>query len=236
MLLEVDLAPDLLPRGEQITSELIYVTSPPESSTTWQGLGRVDWRGVRVHHVLDGSITMRAEGDAQVLRAGVAAAPEDVPAGSEVLLGPGDTWIARNETPFEATNTTAEPTHLLMWVLANIAEANTTYIYLEPVPWTIESADPAPPGIELPEGPVTLRIKVLELPVKGRLPAAPGTIQHGVRPPRDAAGKPILDPSLGTQSNRTLVNLGRKPLTVYVLTLDPIGGDVGTPSAGTPVS
>jgi hypothetical protein len=235
-LVELAIPADLLPEGDRITSELAYLTDPPGSTGRWNGIERVDWRGLRVQHVLDGSLTMRAEDESWVARAGAGAALAEAPAGTEVVLAAGDTWLARNETPYETSNPGAEPAHLLLWVLADIADENTAFLYLEPGPWTIDFSDALPPGIEAPTEGATLRIRRLELPVEGRLPAPPGAIlQHGVRPPTDAAGKPILDPSLGTLRNGTVVNLGRKPMMVYALSLEASGVEAGTPSGATPV-
>lgn len=236
-LLEVTIPPELLPEGERITSEFSYLTMPAGSSGSWQGIARADWRGLRVHYVLDGNLTIRAEGDAHVLRAGGGSVLEEVPAGMEVPLGPGDTWMIRNETPYEVGNATDAPAQFLSWILANIADPNTAYIYLEPGPWIIDFTDPLPPGVEVPAAPVTLRIRLLELPIEGRLPAEPETIiQQGVRPPTNAEGTPVIDPSLGTLRSGTLVNIGRKPVTVYALSVVPSEAGVSTPQTGTPVS
>jgi hypothetical protein len=236
-LLEVTLPPELLPQGERITSEFSYLTMPGESSGSWRGLDRVDWRGLRLHYVLDGSLAIQAEGDARVQRAGAGASLEEVPAGEEVTLGPGDAWVSRNETPYEVRTPETAPARFLVWVLANIADPSVAYIYLEPGPWTIDYTDPLPPGVVVPTDPVMLRIRLLELPVDGRLPAAPGVIlQQGVRPPTNAEGTPVIDPSLGTLRSGTLVNLSRKPVTVYALSLEPSGAGADTAQTGTPES
>jgi hypothetical protein len=145
--------------------------------------------------------------------------------------------MARNETAYEVDNGTAAPAQFLSWILANIADTNTAYIYLEPGPWTIDFTDPLPPGIEVPAAPVTLRIRRLELPVEGRLPAPPTSVilQQGVRPPTNAAGTPVIDPSLGTLRSGALVNIGRKPVTVLALSVEPIGAEIASQLPGTAV-
>lgn len=235
-LLYITIPPELLPQGARITSEFSYLTMPAGSKGRWQGLARVDWRGLRMHYVIDGSLVIRADDAAWVWQAGAQGTPEEAPAGTEVELGPGDTWMARNETAYEIRNTTGAPTQFLSWILANIADPNNAYIYLEPGPWTIDFTDPLPPGIVAPAA-ATLRIRQLELPVAGRLPATPGAIlQQGVRPPTNTAGTPVIDPSLGTLRNGALVNLSRKPITTYALSLEPVEGTAGAPQAGTPAS
>ena len=92
-LLEITIPPDLLPQGDRILSELIYITAPGGSTASWQEIHYADWPGLRVHHLLIGSLSVRAEGAAQVVRAG-GASVEDVPAGVEAVLRPGDTWPA----------------------------------------------------------------------------------------------------------------------------------------------
>lgn len=231
-LVEAMIPAELFPEGEHITSEAAHLTMPPGSSGAWKGSERVDWPGLRVQHVLSGAITIRSEADAQVLRAGGGSAMEDVPGGTEIVLEPGDTWLARNETPYEVDNPAEAPAVFLLWVLANLGDPDVGYIYLEPGPWSIDFSDPLPPGVRPPASPATLRIRRIELPEKGRVPAAPGAIvQHGVRPPVDAAGKTILDPSLGTLRTGVVVNIGRKPITAYVLSLEPAGGATASPAA-----
>ena len=235
-LLELTIPPELLPQGERITSDLVYVTSPPGSTGIWQEIDGGDWPGLRIHYVLDGSLRVRAEGAAQVVRVGERSTLEDVPAGMEVGLGPGDAWIARNEIPFEAVNASAAPAHLLMWVAANIEDPKEFNLLPGPGTWFLDDEDALPPGVVMPAGPARLRIRLLELPVEGRLPSAPGAIQHAVRPPTNAAGTPVVDPSLGTLRNGTVVNIGRKPVTAYVLSLEPLEAEMSTPAAGTPES
>jgi hypothetical protein len=113
------------------------------------------WPGLCVHYVLDGTLTVRAEGTAQVLRAGADSTMEDVPAATEVVLGPDDTWLLHHDAPF-------------------------------------------PPGVDVPTGPATLRIRPVELPVDGRLSAPADGLQYGVTLLTNAAGRRSLDPLSGT--------------------------------------
>src|SRR5687768_9746360 len=67
-LLEITIPPDLLPQGDRILSELIYITAPGGSTARWQEIHYADWPGLRVHHLLTGNLSVRAEGAAQVVR------------------------------------------------------------------------------------------------------------------------------------------------------------------------
>lgn len=226
-LLEVTLPAELLPQGERVTAELDHVTSPPGSTANWQGLDSANWLGLRVHYVLDGTLAVRAEGASEVVRAGEAAMVEDVPAGTEVALGPGDTWIARNELPYEATNTSEAPTDLLLWVLANVEDLDAFSYVPVPGTWEAHNFVAFPLGVKVPAGPATLRIRRVELPVKGRVPAPPDGLQYGV------TLTPAIGPAVGNLPDGRLVNLGRKALTVYVLSLESGRAGAGTPPAGT---
>jgi len=231
-LLEITISPDLLPQGDRILSELMYITAPGGSTGSWREENGVDWPGLRVHHLLTGTLSVRAEGAAQVVRAG-GASVEDVPAGMEVVLGPGDTWLARNEIPFEAVNTSASPTHLLLWVAANNEHPTELVRDAFPGAWFFGDMNPLPQGVEVPPGPVTLRIRRIELPVEGRVAAIPGAIQHAVRPPTNMEGTPVVDPSVGVLPSGAVVNIGRKPVPVYILSLESSEAGAGPPVAGT---
>ncbi|MCA9878787.1 MAG: hypothetical protein KC442_13430, partial [Thermomicrobiales bacterium] len=143
---------------------------------------------------------------------------EQVPAGSEAVLGPGDTRISRNETAFEAANDGTTPVELLLGFMI----ADTTY--REPVPtgWVIppgtwESVDfnsskrflaPA----ELVDYQLRLRKLTLGPHATSELP--PGSYaQIGI----------TLDPKapIGRPSDGTLRNLGDDTVTVHALTLEP---------------
>jgi hypothetical protein len=226
-LLEVMIPMELLPQGERVTAELDHVTSPPGSTASWQGLNSANWPGLRVHYVLEGTLTVRAEGASQVVRADAGAMPEDVPAGTEVALGPGDSWIARNEIPYEAMNTSEAPTDLLLWVLASVEDPDAFSYVPVPGTWEAHNFVAFPLGVEVPAGPASLRIRRVELPVKGRVPAPPDGLQYGV------TLTPVIGPSVGNLPDGRLVNLGRKAATVYVLTLESSAEAAGTPVAGT---
>ena len=94
--------------------------------------------------------------------------------------------------------------------------------------------NPLPQGVEVPPGPVTLRIRRIELPVEGRVAAMPGAIQHAVRPPTNLEGTPVVDPSVGVLPSGTVVNIGRKPVLAFVLSLEPIEAETSAPAVGTP--
>ena len=94
---------------------------PPGTTTTWDSNVRDEFPGPEIEYVLTGSVTIRAEGQVQVIRAGENGEPKNLAAGAEVVLGPGDTLIHRLE--HKLTWTTGEaPVELIV----GIAIANTS--------------------------------------------------------------------------------------------------------------
>ena len=228
-LLEIIIPAALLPRGDRAWAVFEQATSPAGSTGHWLAANSAGGPGLRVHYVLDGSIVMRAESDAQVLRAGAGSMLEGVPAGTEVMLTPGDTWIIRNETGFDAVNPTDAPTELLVWVMAHPEDP--VEFLNDPLPrnWFANSDVFAPPGVAVPSGPAMLRIRRVELPVKSSLPAPANGLQYGAANLPNAQGS-----SVGNLSNGRLINNGRTPATVYVLNLESAEAEARTPEGGTP--
>ena len=231
-LLDLALPADLLPRGERVSSIFEFATSPAGSTGSWLAANSAGQPGLRVQHLLEGEITVRAEEASQLVRAG-GTTPEEVAANIEVTLGPGDTWIARNETVFTATNPADSDAHLLVWVLANVEDPGGVINYPLPGMW-IEEIDvldqPAPgePGLDMPAGAARLRIQRIELEPKESYPPAAHGLQYGVGSPFKADGSPVIGPSVTAQPSGKIVNIGRKAATAYVLTFDQ-DESMGTP-------
>jgi hypothetical protein len=169
---------------------------------------------------MDGALTMRADGPAQVVRLRTAGIMEEVAPGNEVTLHTGDTWIARNETPWEAVNPDATPGELLLWALADLEDPAATALNRTPGTWELRNFFASPPGVTVPMAPATLRIRLVGLPVKSRLAAPEDGLQYGLPVLANAEGTPVVGPSIGNLPDGRVVNIGRKPAEGYVVTLE----------------
>ena len=230
-LLEVTLPADALPRGDAVSSGLAHVTVPPGHRSTWAAAAGAAHPGSRLEYVLAGTYAVRAEGEVRVLRGGGGGAPETVPAGTAVELGPGDALVSRAETGYEAANPGAGPLELLAWVVVAGIPARMP----GPGGWVfhehdLQEAAAAPP---VPAGPATLRLRRVELAPDATLPPPVGAARFFVTLPTNAAGTPVV-PSIGQRSDGTIRNVGRDVTPLYVLTLEPARGAVGSPVAGSP--
>lgn len=115
-LLDVDLPAAVLPAGALPDdagrlSGLSYVYVDAGSSGTWPGNSCCP--GQFIEHVVAGSLTFSSAGPFQVLHADQTL--DNLAADAEVVLGPGDTMIARNETTFTAANTGSTPVEMVEW-------------------------------------------------------------------------------------------------------------------------
>ena len=219
-LLAVTLPAALLPQGDRVAAEISHVTSPPESTGTWRAIDGVDQPGLRILFVMDGTLTLRADGPAQVVRAEGAETLGDVPTGIAVTLHTGDTWLGRNETPWEAVNPSATPAELLLWAVANLEDPTALALNRTPGTWELRNYVATPPGVTVPLAPATLRIRLVALPVKSRLAAPLNGLQSGLPVFANAEGTPVVGPSIGNLPDGRVVNIGRKPALGYVVTLE----------------
>jgi hypothetical protein len=176
---------------------------------------------------MDGMLTLRAEGSALVVRSDGAGTLQDVPMGTEVTLHPGDTWIGRNETRWEALNSGAAPANLLLWALANLEDPAAMALNRTPGTWELRNFFATPPGVTVPMAPTTLQIRLVDLPVKSRLAAPEDGLQYALPVLANAEGTPVVGPSIGNLPDGRVVNIGRKPARGYVVTLEsvPEAGD-----------
>lgn len=180
---------------------------------------------LRLEYVLEGSYVVRADGPLQLARAG-SGTLADVPPGTEVVLSPGDATVAPPTTATEYANPGSTPAELLMWTAW--AQDGLGGDLLPG--WTIRDYEVLD-GVALPTGPSRLRLRRVEVPPDGVIPAAPAGIQLSVSVPRNAAGERVSPEMLHTQGDGSVRNVGRHALTAYVVTLEPVGGAAapGTP-------
>jgi hypothetical protein len=230
-LFSVTLPAEVLPHGDKITASFHDVSIPAGFTTSWEAARGACCPGIRVDYVRVGSYTARADGPAQVLRAGGAGTPETVPAGTDILLGPGDAMFFPNETAVEYAFAEAIPVELLVGLLF---DASTGHYEEAPLPggWRQNSAalffDQS-----IPPGPATLRLRRVELAADAALSPPPGVLQYGVLTPERAAGTPTPR-DVGALDDGTIRNFGSGAVIVYVLTLEPTGDSAGSPVAGSP--
>jgi hypothetical protein len=118
-LFDVVLPPEVLPTGAGRLAGLGYLYVEPGAAGNWADSC---CPGLMFEHVVAGEITFTSKAAAQVVRADDSV--EDIAAGVDVALQPGDTFIARNEVEFRAANTGVEPVQMVEWVYLSDPRAN----------------------------------------------------------------------------------------------------------------
>ena len=230
LLLEITLPAEALPRGEHFSSGFAHYSIPPGARGTWTPNCCT---GPMVEYVLSGAYTVRAEAVIDIVRAG--GVVEEVPAGTEVALGPGDALLSRVETVVEAANTGEMPVELLSWVLVE-DPTNAFNGHLLPGWWEndidVRDVRDQPPGVSVPAGSAAVRLRRVELAPDAVIPAPPsGGTSFAVILRENAAGTPTRAVLIGPQSDGTIRSLGQVAATVYVLTLEPAdAGESGSPT------
>jgi len=176
--------------------------------------------GPRLDYVLTGSFTMRNEGPVQLLPAGTSTW-ETITAKSEITLNPGDAILLRMQDAFAAENANVTPVELVEGVLFEGTVND------DPIPqgWVYHDKDIVHRLIPVPSSPVTLRLLEATLDPDATLPLPSGAVlQLAVTLDEQA--------TVGTRGDFDKRNLGKAPVALYVLTLEP--AEVGPPSTGTP--
>jgi hypothetical protein len=205
----------------QIGGGLSHFTIPAGTSSstdsTWVS---TCCTGLRLDYVLTGSFTMRNEGPVQLLPAGTSAW-DTVTAKTEITLNPGDAILLRMQDAFAAENANTTPVELVEGVLFEGTVND------DPIPhgWVYHDQDMVSRLIPVPSGPVSLRLHEATLDPGAALPLPPGAVLQ-LAVTLDAQA------TVGTRGDFDKRNLGKAPVALYVLTLEP--AEVGTPPAGTP--
>jgi hypothetical protein len=213
-------------------------TIPPETRGRWEptSLSATCCTGPRLNYIVDGTYTVRGDGPMQLLRRGGTSAPEQIPAGTEIVLGPGDALLSEMADPFEATNAGATPVVLLDGVLF-AGDPGTDPIPAEssgrPV-WQYIDQDIMLAPLAVPAGPVTLRIQRTTLASGEVLPRPPGAVvQLAVTLERDSM---VVTESASNERPFDVSNLSQEPVTVYALILATSSSKDGSAMAGTPAA
>jgi hypothetical protein len=115
-LFEISIPAEFLPTGESNFSGLSMFTLPAGTSSK---SSPTCCSGTAVQYVISGAITVKVPDDSQsIVRAD--GTVEEVPANTEVMMGPGDAMFGRFVSDaFFATTTGAEPADVLAWVLTD---------------------------------------------------------------------------------------------------------------------
>src|SRR4051794_12185715 len=182
MIAEETLAEITLPAGAvpaTIYSGQNHYTIPPGSIGRWEptSFSATCCTGPRLNYVLEGTYTVRSEGPVQVLRSD-AERWEDVPAGTEIVLEPGDALLSWMNDSFDAVNASSDPVELLDGILFD-GKMTTDPIPQErsgPPARKFHDQDIMLEQQPVPSEPVILRLQKTTLPKGGVLPRPPGAI------------------------------------------------------------
>jgi hypothetical protein len=146
--------------------------SPGGSAEVAAGDHWTEFPGVAVESVLAGQLTLRSQAPIQVTRAGTGQ-PEEIPADTEVVLGPGDAAIIAFDQPRTYANAGGEPVELLQ---AKVAAAG----WIPPIALSgiqdlagIESGPFA--AAELPARPLALALRQVTLAAGTPIPSEENT-------------------------------------------------------------
>jgi hypothetical protein len=184
----------------------------PASARTWPCC-----RGPQITHVLVGDLTVRVEGPAWVSRgSGMTQGMSEVAPGSAVVLHAGDTIVFDHELAAEYANETAQAVDFLGGGIFAGAVRNGP-LGLPLIDYNEAFALPA-----LPPGPLEATLLRAVLPPGGVVPA----------PAADALVLEVGafgDADIAQGADASLRNIGPQVETIYVLTLNPLGEEGGTP-------
>ena len=203
---------EALPHGEGISGNLSYFTVEPGVESSWEPALNGCCPGVRVDYVVEGELAVRPGGLAHVVRADADLSPQTVAAGSEVLLGPGDTLMSRYDDPFESTNPGTARVRLLDWVFV---DGYVTSNHGNPSRWDYHFDGHYVFDLAMPDGAAMLRLDRATFQPGAVLPVGAGDLAQFALTLAD-------DEPLGTGTDGTLENSGDAPITVHVLTVTPV--------------
>lgn len=221
LLLQITLPADVVPTGDTILAGLARFAVPAGNSSVWTP---PCCPGPLIEYVVRGSYTVRAEEPVQVIRGD--GSMEDVPAGTEVTLKPGDSLLSDNETIVEASNFGNEPVQLLGWVLIDDRGFNGHILN----GWQAGWPDATSVGIDPPAPALVRLIRITLLPDEVWTPS-PGALVLQTSLPVNDEGTPIGRPSIGKNAEGVINNAGSTAATIYVMTLEPAEPGSGTPTA-----
>jgi hypothetical protein len=214
---------DLVPMAGNLDFVLWHAVLDPGEDAAFEADAVDCCPGPQITHVSAGELTLRVDGPVQLhrgsgLASGTAGASraEDLAAGSEVLLHPGDTAIYDFARPAEYANHGSDPLHVIGGGLLAGAMAWT------PAGMTVLDGNEEYSAPALPPGPVQITLIRAMLPPQGTLPA----------PPPDSLILEVGaedDANIGQGADGSLRNIGPQEETFYALVISPAGASTGTP-------
>ena len=218
------LATVVLPAGTlpaEVIGGLNQYTVAAGSQATW------DWTcctGIRLDYILQGTYTVRGSGPMLVQRAGASEAWAEAAPDTTIVLEAGDALLSRMEDRFEATNSSSAPVELLDVVLFTGVPTD------DPVPyqasgqaaWQVLDQDIWGAPVAVATDSLRLQLRHTVIDATSELPPPPGALlQLAVSSDEGAV------PS--TQDEFVVKNFGAVPISVHVLSLEPMSG--ATPAA-----
>ena len=218
VLLEFPLSADAVPDDGFGAAGIRFYTMAPGTVAAWNGEMSALNPGIWANYVLEGSMTMVADGTVELVRAN--GTRESAVAGTEIVLAAGDAVIHRAEESAEWTSLGSAEVQIVSLVVLS----DNAIIYPQPDFWHATGYDvdgPAP----IPAGDWVVRLEELQLEPDRAIPApeSPST-QYGV-----TRADPLAYLAKGMGGQLTL-RLAKAPTTVYVFTLEWLGESATTPA------
>jgi len=202
-------AADRVPSGGNLRVVLRRLSLPPGSKTPVSPEGQSCCRGPQITHVLEGELTVQANGPMQVFHsADLRLAPGQAPPGEDIVVRAGDTVVHDFAFPAAYINHGASPVQIINGGL---------YAGTMPSPFLRHKSSLAGSAKTLqgplPAGPITINLIRADLPPNGVVPAPPPgslMVETGA----------TTDDSIETRQDGSLLNVGETPEIIYALVLD----------------
>ena len=217
-LVEVVMPAGIIAAGTR-TDLALMLDSIPSGTVRKTGLDQTGCcAGLNVNVVLTGTATARADGPMQLIPKGGSLEPVTITAGSDVVIGPGDTLVYRQETEWEWT--VAEGGALsFLWGVAygGIFSPSVNVGFGHP-----EDSDVLR-NVPIPADGYPIRIWRATLEPGATIRPEPGVSLLMV-------ADPAADARIGEQSGNAFKNLGTEPVSLYLMSVGSASLD-GAPSA-----
>lgn len=214
VLVEVLVPEGVIAAGERTDLALMLDTIPP-GTVRKSGLDQTGCcPGLNVNLVLTGTATVRADGPMQLVPSAGSLELVMITPGTDIVIGPGDTLVYRQETAWEWTVSESGPMSLL-WGVAygGIFSPSVNMGFGHPEDNHLLS------DVTLPASGYPIRLWRATLDPGASLRPEPGVSQLMVT-------DPAADARIGEQSGNAFKNLGAQPVSIYLMS-----AGVATPGA-----
>jgi hypothetical protein len=241
-------AADQLPTGE--TGAVFYqLTLAP--GATMPNLGGLSCGcspyvlgpGVGIERVQSGEYTVQLDAPIRIQRGGVAADTEELPARTEITLGPGDVAIySKYDTRGEIRNNGSAPVEVVGVVIVESVGSRTPPTLPEGVQGKVLSQTVPSAWQILPPGPLTVTLRQVTLPADATLGPYEAVGLETVQVERGSVSRSFLGPgeteprgrslfhagssatafaSISPGTRRIITNVGDEPALLLVATIEP---------------